>query len=108
MYRLCCTHHFIQIILNPEISSDNTAYICKTNEIKRGQGQIHLGLLDFFESSCISNGSICTSNKVGAELANSLQEADKINQLEMIGIPGVEKLRNVKRQPQKLEVVLVD
>jgi len=52
-----------------------------------------LGLLDFFESSCISNGSICTSNKVGAELANSLQEADKINQLEMIGIPGVEKLR---------------
>jgi hypothetical protein len=40
------------------------------------------------------------ATKLGAELAKSLQEADKINQLEMTGILGAEKL--VKRQTHKL------
>jgi hypothetical protein len=64
------------------------AYICKTSEReKREQWQIHLGLLDFFELSGVSNGSICTNKQQSlrqSRVNNFIaQGADKINQLEI-------------------------
>jgi len=75
--------------------------MCNTNEIKRGGTDRYIWAYWISSSrAAFPMDPSAQATKLGAELAKSLQEADKINQLEMTGILGAEKL--VKRQTHKL------